>query len=162
MRGLLVVAIATVAALASTPLCIGQETLQPASKAFLPQQLKPANCESNIAKLDTASNLAGKDSLIIVIAHQGLAEKKGNLNHRRLSNVRTYLTQFAKKEATDIVLGEGEPINGLGEIRLYIKGLLFSSISIGRDFDLAVGQCSYEGQPRCSVITEKDFFPCRR
>jgi len=123
---------------------------------------KPTNCEYNIAILDSASNLAGQDGLVIVVAHRGISETRGDLNTRRLKNIKTYLTQFAKRDPASIILAQGEAVDGHGVVKLYVKGKLYSSIYLFRNKDIAVGQCSFDGMRRCSIPSEQMFYPCRK
>jgi hypothetical protein len=107
-------------------------------------EIKPDNCEYNIARLEMASQQAGSDSLII-IARLGNGEQDRKLNWRRLQNARTYLSEYIKVRAPEtIILAESERVAGYGRIEIYVRGKLFSAAAVNRRGDLIVGSCEPE------------------
>ena len=107
-------------------------------------EIKPVNCEHNIAQLEIASNQAGNDRLII-IARLGDGERNRNLNWRRLQNTRAYLSEYLKaRNSETIILAEGERVPGYGRIEIYVGGKLFSAVAVNRNGDLIVGSCEAE------------------
>ncbi|MEJ7575953.1 MAG: hypothetical protein WKF74_02990 [Pyrinomonadaceae bacterium] len=126
------------------------------------QPMEPANCESDIAILDTVSRQAGEDGLIIVIARLGDGESNRELNHRRLYNVRTYLTEWdGRRNPKTVITAEGERINGYGRIELYVGGKLFYVLLVRRNADLIVGSCTYEINSPNEQKRENNLYPWR-
>jgi hypothetical protein len=128
------------------------------------QQLatKPQNCESDIAILDAASSRAGEDGLIILIARLGDGERNKEVNHRRLFNARTYLTEWdGRRNPKNIVTAEGEPVVGYGRIELYVGGAMFHVLLIHRNADLIVGSCTYEINSPSEKERENNLYPWR-
>lgn len=118
----------------------------------------PTNCEDNISILSDAHHKAGDTGLIIAVARLGDGEKSQSLNHRRLHNIRVYLTEFDWHRAPEtIIIAEGERVKGYGRIELYVGGKLFSVLPIKRNRDLAVGSCQY-GEYR-PVEAERNLYP---
>ena len=134
-----------------------------ASSIFAKQQpTKPQNCESDIAVLDAASRRAGEDGLLIVIARLGDGERSRKLNHRRLFNVRAYLTEWdGRRNPKNIVTAEGEGAVGYGRIELYVGGVLFHVLLIHRNADLIVGSCTYEINSPSEKARENSLYPWR-
>jgi hypothetical protein len=121
---------------------------------------KPANCESDIAILDSASGQAGESGLIIVIARLGDGERNRELNRRRLYNVRRYLTEWdGHRNPKSIVTAEGERVGGYGRIELYVGGKLFYVLLVRRNADLIVGSCTYEINPPNEQQRENNLYP---
>jgi hypothetical protein len=126
------------------------------------QPMKPANCESDIAILDAVSREAGENGLVIVIARLGDGERDGNWNHRRLHNVRTYLTEWdGRRDPKTVITAEGDRVSGYGRIELYVGGKLFHVLLVRRNADLIVGSCTYEINPPNEQQREKNLYPWR-
>jgi hypothetical protein len=125
-----------------------------------PSDIKPYNCEANIAVLSAAHQDAASDGLIITIARLGGRESKRDLNRRRLHNLRVFLTKFAwARDPKTIVTAEGESVEGYGRIELYIKGKLYDVLAIRRNGDLLVGSCELDDiRPKKA---ENDLYPYR-
>lgn len=109
------------------------------------EEIKPGNCENNIAVIEAAHKATGKDGLLIIIARLGDGERRKALNYRRLHNASAYLTDYLNVRSSEtVVIGEGERINGYGRIELYVGGKLFDVLAVGRNADLIVGSCEPE------------------
>lgn len=146
--------------LGSLAIAAAQDPSTPANTQTMKMETKPTNCEFNIAVLDGAHGKVGKDDLIIVIARLGDAERRHELNRRRLHNVRTYLMEFDGRSAETIITAEGERVKGYGRVELYVGGKLFYILMIRVNADFPVGSCSYEGEDPCSHKREKKLYPC--
>ncbi len=126
------------------------------------QPSEPQNCESDIAILDAASRQAGEDGLIIVIARLGDGERNRELNHRRLHNVHTYLTEWdGRRNPKTVITAEGERAKGYGRIELYVSGKLFHTLLVYRNGDLVVGSCTYEINSPSEQQRENNLYPWR-
>ena len=147
----------------SISFCLGASAQQVSSsklktiERIAPQ---PTKCEFNIAILDSANSNAGSNGLVIIIARRGKNETRGDLNHRRLHNVRMYLEAFAGRKPATIAVAEGDQVDGYGQIEIYVKGKLFYIFKVGTDLDFAVGECSYEGEDPCTFKRESRLYPC--
>jgi hypothetical protein len=107
----------------------------PASEAV------PHNCEGNVFVLNAAhvaANATGADTLIMAIARLGDGERRRELNRRRLHNVRVFLTELQKHDASKVIIAEGERVRGYGRVELYVGGRLFQVIAIKTNDDLLV------------------------
>jgi hypothetical protein len=123
---------------------------------------KPANCESDIAVLDSASIEAGENGLIIAIARLGDGDRRRDLNHRRLHNVRTYLTQWGgKRHPKNVITAVGDRIKDYGRVELYVAGKLHWVILIRPNADLIVGSCTYEINSPDEQRRENNLYPWR-
>ena len=124
----------------------------------------PAQCQDYGPVLDVLAQNTPSDSLIIVIARRSVNETRPNINHRRLHNVRTYLTEFHpdKRRADTLVLAEGAMVKEPGQLELYVDGRLVAIIKVKRNADLIVGNCYPEPMeaPLCSVKENRNFYPC--
>jgi hypothetical protein len=123
-------------------------------------ETKPTNCEFNISVLTGAHRMAGDAGLVIMIGRLGKGETKRDLNRRRLHNARTYLTEFGQRSPQTIVTAEGERVDGHGRVELYVGGKLFHVLMTNPNDDLAVGDCSFEGDDPCTYKREKKLYPC--
>ena len=105
--------------------------------------LTPTDCESNAITLDTIHQIAGEDGLIIVIARLGNAERKRELNRRRLQNIRSYLIKFGwRRSPKTVILAEGDRVEGYGRVELYAAGKLVAVLVAERNRNLLVRSCS--------------------
>ena len=105
--------------------------------------LTPTDCESNAITLDTVHQIAGEDGLIIVIARLGNAERKRELNRRRLQNIRSYLIEFGwRRSPKTVILAEGDRVEGYGRVELYAAGKLVAVLVAERNRNLSVSSCS--------------------
>jgi len=126
------------------------------------QPFEPQNCESDIAMLDAASRQAGEDGLIIVIARLGDGERKREVNHRRLYNVRIYLTEWdGRRNPKTVITAEGERTSGYGRIELYVSGKIFHTLLVHRNGELIVGSCTYEINSPSEKKRENNLYPWR-
>lgn len=124
---------------------IAQKELAPAKTQSY--QLLAGDCETNDATLNVTHQTAeaiGSTALIIAIARLGDGERNRELNHRRLHNVRVYLTERWHRNPELVITAEGNRVKGYGRIELYVGGRLFDVIAIKRDRDLLVGSCEPE------------------
>ena len=124
-----------------------------------PAQTRVNDCELNVHLLDTAHHLAGDDN-IIAIAHLGDGEVKLELNRRRLHNVRAYLTYFGwKRPRATVITAEGEKVDGVGRVDIYVRGSLWASLGVRRNGDLILGIC--EPDHMRSIDETRTFYPWR-
>jgi len=123
-------------------------------------ETKPTNCEFNISVLTGVHRMAGDTGLVIMIARLGRGEARRDLNHRRLHNARTFLTEFGHRNPQTIVTAEGDRVGGYGRVELYAAGKLFHVLMTNPNDDLAVGACSFEGDDPCIYELEKKLYPC--
>jgi hypothetical protein len=132
----------------------------PAQQSKFQLPTKPVNCESDIAMLDLASNQAGENGLIIVIAHLGDGDHRPDLNNRRLHNVRIYLTQWdGHRNPDNVITATGERVKGYGRVGLYVRGQLSVTILIRPNADLIVGSCTYEINSPAEQRRENNLYP---
>jgi hypothetical protein len=124
------------------------------------QPTKPQNCESDISILDAASRKAGEDGLIIAIARLGQGERARSVSHRRLHNIRVYLTEWnGRRDPKTVVIAEGERTSGYGGIELYVGGRLFHTLLAHPNADLIVGSCTYEINSPSEQQRENNLYP---
>jgi hypothetical protein len=123
----------------------------------------PRNCEGNVFILNAAhvaANATGADASIIAIARLGDGERNRMLNHRRLHNVRVYLTEFGwHRDPATVITAEGERVKGYGRVELYVRGVSFESLAVRRNHDLLVGSC--EPDDMRPVKAESNLYPFR-
>lgn len=107
------------------------------------RQIEPYPCEPNLATLNVAHQIAGEKDLIIFIARLGDGEGRGEINRRRLHNVRAYLTSqlYWKRDPETVIVAEGERVRGYGRVEIYIRGILIDVIAAERNRDIPVGSC---------------------
>ena len=125
----------------------------------------PTSCGNTTAILKAANQDAG-DGLLIVIARLGETEKRRNLSHRRLHNVRAYLSEYlteniGRRKPETIILGEGETVSGYGRIELYVEGKLFDILKVKHNADLIVGKCVPEPEDEPCPPEVRNLYPCR-
>jgi hypothetical protein len=125
---------------------------------------RPQYCWLNHVQFDQIKQHIPTDKTIIVIARLGDKDSKPNLNKRRLHNIRVFLTaaelgERYKHSEDSIILAEGEPTKGYGQIEFYLNGRLIEVIKVGADRDLFIGDCY--GERLCSEDWEKLFYPCK-
>ena len=99
------------------------------------------NCESNKALFDLVDISTPNDGLIIIISRLGSGETSRVYNHRRLHNIRTYLNYVREIPKERIVTAEGERVQGRGRAEVYVRGKLLTVFTVGRNQDLAGGDC---------------------
>jgi hypothetical protein len=97
---------------------------------------------------------AGKQGLIILIARLGDGETSRVFNRRRLHNLSTYLNYIREIPNKRIITAEGERVRGSGPVEVYVNGKLMIVFTVGRNQDLAGGECE---QTRSSL-----YYPKRR
>ncbi len=108
-------------------------------------------CEGNNSDLSGAHHMAGAEGTIIAIARLGEGERSGELNRRRLHNVRIFLTDFGwHRDPATVITAEGERVKGYGRVELYVRGIPFVALAVKRNQDLLVGSC---------VGPEKNLYP---
>lgn len=112
------------------------------------------NCESNKNYFDYVAVHAEKDGPIILIARLGDGETLRRFNSRRLHNIFTYLNYIREISKERIVTAEGERVFGRGRVEVYVGGKLMIVFSVGRNQDLAGGDC----EPPPSGL----YYPGRR
>ena len=112
------------------------------------------NCESNKAYFDSVAVAAGSDGLIILIARLGNGEISGVYNRLRLHNISTYLNYIREIPNKRILRAEGERVRGRGRVEVYVSGKLMIVFTVGRNQDLAGGECESPSSSR--------YYPMRR
>ena len=140
--------------------CLATAQEKPVPSAAQSSEPVPTNCEYNISILTGAHRQAGDDGLIIMIARLGNGERRRELNQRRLHNARTFLVEFGSRSPDTIITAEGERVAGYGRVEFYVDGKMFSALAVGRNDDLRVGACSFEGANPCSFERERKLYPC--
>ena len=93
------------------------------------------NCDTTKAAFDHIAQSAGTEETIIVIGRLGRGELSRELIRRRLRNLEEfiYFTRGISKER--VVKAEGERVDGLGQVEVYIKGKLFMIFRMKRNRD---------------------------
>ena len=133
-----------------------------AVNATATQQKKPAktivtndnNCESNKNYFDYVAVEAGDAGSIILIARLGDGESSRAYNRRRLHNIATYLNYIREIPKSRIVKAEGERLAGPGRVEVYVRGELMIVFGMGRNQDLAGGECE--------LTRSRMYYPKRR
>jgi hypothetical protein len=126
----------------------------------------PEPCWSDELKLAQLTQHTPKDKTFIIIARAGDKDSKRELNRRRLYNIRAYMTQLMGerygRDPEKIILAEGEPIKGFGQVEFYLDGRLVEVIKTRPNGDLIV-DCygGIDGQPPCAEDWQKLFYPCK-
>src|SRR5882724_11434814 len=94
------------------------------------------NCDTTKANFDLIAHTAGDEETIIVIGRLGRGESSRELVRRRLRNLQEfiYFTRGISKER--VVTAEGNRVNGLGQVDVYLNGKLFIVFRMkrGKDF----------------------------
>ena len=123
---------------------------------------RPNYCWMDIMQLEVIKQHSPADKTIIVIARLGGKDSKLNLNKRRLHNVREYLT-VGKHTEQSIILAEGEPIKGYGQVEFYLDGRLIEVIKVRTNGDFAVPNCyaTIDGGSLCDDKSLMHFYPCK-
>ncbi len=126
---------------------------------------RPNHCWYNNLRLDEIKQHIPTDKTIIVIARLGDKDLKPNLNKRRLHNIRAYLTfgESYKHTEESIILAEGEPTKGYGQVEFYVDGKIIEVLIAHRNSDLGVTDCyaGIDGEPLCAEDWQKLFYPCK-
>lgn len=125
-------------------------------------------CEEGSAILDLVVDKAKDKDLVIVIARLGEKERSGELNRRRLHNVKAYLTEYRagtiySRHPDNIILATGSPTKGEGTIDIYFGGELLYKFRLHRNADLFVGECAIDLEfvkTPCDIQAQKVFYPC--
>ena len=104
------------------------------------------NCESNKSLWDSVA-IDANDDLIILIARAGDGEAARRVNRRRLHNIYTYLTYIRGIPKERVVKAEGERVSGRGRIDVYLRGEMHMVFTVGRNEDLAGGECELPTSP---------------
>lgn len=99
------------------------------------QGVDGSNCDTTKAAFDHIAQTAGSDETIIVIGRLGRGETSRELVRRRLRNLEEfiYFTRGIPKDR--VVKAEGEQVDGLGQVDVYIKGKLFMVFRLKRNRD---------------------------
>lgn len=99
------------------------------------QGIDGSNCDTIKANFDLIAHSAGDEEIIIVIGRLGQGESSRELVRRRLRNLKEFLyfTRGVSKER--VVIAEGDRLNSLGQVEVYIKGRLFIVFRLKRNKD---------------------------
>jgi len=114
---------------------------------------EPLNCEMNLQDLEHARNLARREpnGFLIIVARLGDGERRKELNHRRLYNVRLQLSRIGLP-SDKIVVAEGERVSGFGRVEFYVRGEFIGALPVRRGADICVGCCG----------PDENFYPYRQ
>ena len=138
-------------------------TLQPSQ--FV--DAKPMHCWYNELRLTGLTQYTPRDKTFIVISRLGDKDSKPEFNKRRLHNIRTYWTQHIpesdRRDPQKIILAEGEPTSGYGQVEFYLDGRLVEVLKARPNGDLGVADCyaGVDGEPPCAEEWQKLFYPCK-
>ena len=119
---------------------------------------RPANCEGAIIEFESAIHAAGLDGTVRVVAHRGEMDLRDNIVQRRLFNAVTFLTDFYPRlrvRADQVIAAEGDPVQGLGTLELFVGERLVGTILARPNRDVHVGHCDDRD------LTDRKFFPWR-
>lgn len=121
-------------------LCLGSGTAQdaPSAKPIVvggDQGVDGWNCDTTKAAFDHIAQTAGSEETIIVIGRLGRGESSRELVRRRLRNLEEfiYFTRGISKER--VIKAEGEKVEGLEQVDVYVKGKLFIVFRLKRNRD---------------------------
>ncbi|MCA1625345.1 MAG: hypothetical protein LC778_16410 [Acidobacteria bacterium] len=128
---------------------------------------RPQYCWRNGLTLENITQSTPANETIIVIARLGDRDSKPNLSKRRLQNVRTYWTQYLgeqiRRDRKTVILAEGEPTSGFGQIEFYVRGKLVELVKVSPNSDFNAADCygGIDGELPCAEDWQKLFYPCR-
>lgn len=127
---------------------------------------KPKNCFEYDLALDRITQRTPADKTIIVISRLGDRDSKPNLNKRRLHNIRAYWTQYLtapnKRDSATIIVAEGEPTKGFGQIEFYVRGELIEILKLIPNGDFPAALCyMLPDEPACAEEKQNLFYPCK-
>lgn len=108
-------------------------------------KVQPLGCEFNTMALDLANHEAGTDSVMVILAFPGKADKKSTAIERRLHTARAYLTEVTGYRNHDsLVVGRVMTADTFyyGGIDIYVKGKLQARLTSFQDEDFFVANCS--------------------
>jgi hypothetical protein len=99
------------------------------------QGIDGSDCDTTKANFDQIAHTAGDEESIIAIGRLGRGESSRELVRRRLRNLQEfiYFTRGISKER--VVTAEGNRVDGLGQVEVYIKGKLFIVFRLKRNRD---------------------------
>jgi len=126
----------------------------------------PDTCAYTHHKVDILTQNISKDKTFIIIARLGGKDSKPNLNKRRLHNIQAYLTEAIaeqfRRSAQVIILAEGEPVKGFGQVEFYLDGRLIEVLKAHQNSDLNFADCysGIDGSLPCAEDWQKLFYPC--
>ena len=158
--------------LVSLLFCVALSVAAQKEEVFPTRQLsefvdaKPDTCAYTHYKVDILTQNTPKDKALIVIARLSDKDLKPNLNKRRLHNIRAYLTQAVgeqfRRDPQTIILAEGEPVKGYGQVEFYLDGRLVEVLKARWNSDLNFADCygGIDGEPPCAEDWQKLFYPC--
>lgn len=107
------------------------------AEASQPRIINGGNYESTIAELDLIAQTVGEAKVIIMIARVGNREPARSLNRLRLRAVRDYLRFTRAISEQRIITAEGDPVQGLGRVEVYLDGKLFTVFTLPRKQNFA-------------------------
>jgi hypothetical protein len=121
--------------------CAALNTTAQSNGTPKPITVEENNCESNKAWFDYIAVNSKEANTIIIIARLGNGEKSRMYNRRRLHNISTYLNYIRDLPKEKIVIAEGKKVSGRGRVDVYVNGKPFIVFTLGRNQDLAGGDC---------------------
>jgi hypothetical protein len=107
------------------------------SKTLEPIVVNGSNNEATKAQLDLLAQTAGDDRLIIAIARLGSREVSPKLSRGRARTIRHYLENVRAIPKRRIITADGESVNGLGRIEIYLCDRLFMVFTLKHNEDFA-------------------------
>lgn len=152
-------------------LCVTSQCFAQNKEMFPTRQLsefvdeKPNYCWYNELKLSYISQGIPLEKTITVISRLGEKDTKQNLHKRRLHNIQAYLTQGVgeqiRREPKSIILTEGEPIKGFGQVEFYLEGRLIEVLKLNWNRDFVI-DCygGIDGEEPCAEDWQKLYYPC--
>src|SRR6266566_3389331 len=99
------------------------------------QGIDGSNCDTTKANFDLIAHTVGDEETIIVIGRLGRGESSREVVRRRLRNLQEfiYFTRGIAKER--VIRAEGNRVDGLGQVEVYLKGKLFIVFRLKRNRD---------------------------
>ena len=94
-----------------------------------------SNCDNTKALFDLIAQTAGAEETIIVIGRLGRGESSRELVRHRMRNLQDFVYMVRGVAKERVVLAEGEPVNGLGQVDVYVKGKLIVVFRLKRNRD---------------------------
>lgn len=129
------------------------------------EDVKPKPCWWYGHRLEDITLSTPANENIIVISRLGEKDSKTNQNRRRLHNVKAYwtLAMGERRDPKTIILAEGEPVKGRGQIEFYVRGQLVWIFKVYPNSDLNAADCYgwAPGETPCAEDWQKQFYPCK-
>lgn len=150
-----------------------QQDALPTVKLSDYEKYGPAHCADRSAALDAIHQKTPPDQMIIVVARPGGGDVRPDLSLRRLRNARAFLTEYleppGRRDPKTIGMVEGDRVEGLGRLEVYVGGRLVWVLMARPDRDVDFGNCYPPDESfirkrvydPCRVKSHRIFYPCR-